>query len=263
MRFPDGVRQVTAFLLRIFKRLVSHRRPCLTAWLNVLRKTLPVVADQLSRRRDDLRRAPVIDIQRHRLRFRIILREAQHDFRTRAAEPVDGLIVVPDNEEVVLRRRQHPDHLILKRTDILKFIHEDILKPALPLRKFLRSFAEQLITFHNDIVKINPSVLILPLLVLSVNLPERLLRHDGRIKPVDVSLRRLHTADLPRHLLRQLVLTGGAAPGVVQDLADQLHPHAVRQNAARSQIHHRPENAVIDGMEGPEHHLRGGGMFHF
>ena len=79
----------------------------------------------------NLRRTAVIYRKRNDLRFRIIVRKMQHNLRLCAPETVDGLIVVPHDKEMILRRRDLPYKTILQRRDILKFINQQIAVSAL------------------------------------------------------------------------------------------------------------------------------------
>jgi ABC-type cobalamin/Fe3+-siderophores transport system ATPase subunit len=84
------------------------------------------------------------------LKTKEILKEALMAF--------DGtLIVVSHDKQVVFRQGQKTQHIVLDRVDILKFIHQDILKLFLPAFADIRPVGEKLMALEHHIIEIQLS----------------------------------------------------------------------------------------------------------
>ena len=156
--FPVGLNLINdalVLLILIPKLMVQNRRSFLLVRLNFLGKTLLIILDNLAGSFHNQARTAVVRIQKHLFRRRIILFEVQHNLRLRAAETVDGLVVVAYDEQVILRRRQHPHNVVLQLIDILKFIHQDIPEFPLPGPENVLSFLQKLVAVDQHIVEID------------------------------------------------------------------------------------------------------------
>ena len=91
-----------------------------------LREALAVDRDHACRRLDHRGRASVVRREHHAPRRRVVVREAEDSADVGEAPRVDRLVVVADDEEVVLRRRQHPDEAELGGVDVLELVDADV-----------------------------------------------------------------------------------------------------------------------------------------
>ena len=71
-------------------------------------------------------------MQYHLLHPRKILGHMQHDFRFCSTEPVNGLIIVPHQKQVIFRKGKQLDNIILQLIDILELIDQDVSELFLP-----------------------------------------------------------------------------------------------------------------------------------
>ena len=117
------------------------------------------MSDQIARRRNDCRCAPVILFEGHNFGIRIHFLKREHDFRLRTAETIDRLVIVPHNKQIIHRLRHQAHNIVLDLVDILKFIHEDIRIALLPRRKNIFSLCEQFVGISKHVVKIDQSIL--------------------------------------------------------------------------------------------------------
>ena len=78
-----------------------------------------VVGQQMPSRRDDIRRAAVVDLEGVVVRTGEVLREIDQELRRGSGVPVDDLVVVADAEAVVRRRREQPDEQHVRRVQVL------------------------------------------------------------------------------------------------------------------------------------------------
>ena len=106
-------------------------RPLLILSPNLLGETLPVVLDDPTGSLHNRLTATIIHIQKHSLCLWIILLKMKHNLRLRTPEPVDGLVVVSYDEQIILRSCKHADNIVLEPVDILELVHQNI--PELPL----------------------------------------------------------------------------------------------------------------------------------
>ena len=65
----------------------------------------------------------VILVQQKTRGIGIVPLKPQHDLRLGTSEPVDGLVIIPHYEQVILRLSQHSHDLILDPVNILKLIN--------------------------------------------------------------------------------------------------------------------------------------------
>ena len=94
--------------------------PCRPDFLG---KTGPVVRDNPPRSLHNLAAAAVIGIQENFSRTGIIPFKAQHQLRLCPAEPVNGLVVIPHNKQVVSGKGQHFYDFILNPVNVLELIY--------------------------------------------------------------------------------------------------------------------------------------------
>ncbi len=79
----------------------------------------------------------------------------EHNLGIGASKPIDRLVVIAHNKQIVLRLCEKPYHLILQRTDVLKFIHKDIAEAFLPHFKDFRPGYQKVAAQQNHVVEIN------------------------------------------------------------------------------------------------------------
>ena len=94
--------------------------PCRPDFLG---KTGPVVRDNPPRSLHNLAAAAVIGIQKDFPCVGIIPLKPQHQLRLCPAEPVNGLVVIPDNKQVISGKSQHFHNFILNPVYILELIN--------------------------------------------------------------------------------------------------------------------------------------------
>ena len=123
---------------------VKHRLPGRAYRLRLFYKTAFICGNKPSCSRYNFRRAAVILCEFHDTCLRIILPEAQHDFRPRAAEGINRLVVVSYDKQVVFRLRKQAQHLILHGIDILEFIHQNVAEFLLPGLPYVRPGYKQI-----------------------------------------------------------------------------------------------------------------------
>ena len=141
------------------KFLFHHRNSCFRCWCDLFFKSFFIKGDQISRLLDDLRPGAIICIQYYFSGIGIIPGKIQHDLRFCSTKPVNGLIIITDDKQIVLRCRQHPDNVILNLVDILKLIDQNILIFPLPCRQNIRALHQQFLTVYQHVIKINKPVL--------------------------------------------------------------------------------------------------------
>ena len=72
----------------------------------------------------------------------------------RAAELVDGLVVVADHREVVERGGKELDDFVLRKIRVLKLVHQDVRKPPAQFAEHARPLAEQLQHVQHQVAEI-------------------------------------------------------------------------------------------------------------
>ena len=151
----DLYRQI--LLARILPELRDNRLSMPSSRPDRLGKAFFIFLNQAQCRFYDLLRTPVIHIEKHPPRIRVIALKSQHNLRLRPAEPVDRLIVISDDKEVIFRQCQHPNNLILQAVDVLKLINQDVPIPPLPGRQDIFSFRKKFQTQHHHVIEIDES----------------------------------------------------------------------------------------------------------
>ena len=91
------------------------------------------MSDYPQRAIDNVSAGPVIHIQKNLSGIRIIICKLHHNAWLCPPEPIDGLVIIPYDKQIVFRRRKHADHVILGLVHILEFIHQYIAELLLPL----------------------------------------------------------------------------------------------------------------------------------
>ena len=85
----------------------------------------------------------------------IILTEPEHQLRISAPEPVDRLIIISYHKQIVLRKRQHPENIVLYPVAILEFVYQNVSEPYLPHRQYIGTGDKKFITYYGHIVKVD------------------------------------------------------------------------------------------------------------
>ena len=120
----------------------------------------------------------------------------QHDLRLRSSEPVDRLIIISNNEQVVLRCCKLPHNFVLQTIDILKLIHENISKTLLPVCQDIRPRMEQICRITAHIIKVDLSEKLLLPFIIPADFPKNLFRAGCRIKVIQIDTFRFHLGNL-------------------------------------------------------------------
>ena len=170
--------------------------------------TVFIVIDHLHSCIQDISTAPVIDIQDHRLRIFKIFRKIQHDLRASATEMIDRLIIVSHHKQIVLRCCQHLHDIILKMIDILKLIHQNIVKLFLPCRQDIFSFFQKFITAQQHIIKVKFSSFIQDFSISLKDLSEHFIRAAGRIIMLQSDPSTLYNTDLLGNIFHKIPFLG-------------------------------------------------------
>ena len=113
--------------------------------------------DHLDRRLKDISRAAVVYPQNNTPGSGKVLFKMKHDIRTCSPKTIDRLVIVPHDKQIVGRRGQHTEDVILQRIDILELIHHDPGKAFPPESKNVRAPDKQIVTIREHIVKIQLS----------------------------------------------------------------------------------------------------------
>ena len=93
----------------------------------------------------------------------------EHDLRLGSPEPVDGLVIISHDEQIVLRGRQHAHDIVLELVNILELIHQNIPELSLPGSQDIRAFLQKLIAVAQHIVKVDLSAAPQPVVILIEN----------------------------------------------------------------------------------------------
>ena len=111
-------------------------------WLDFLLIPVFIMPDHTKRTFHNMCVRTIINIQQNTLCLRIILHKIFHDSWFCTAESIDRLVIIPNNEQIILRRCQHTDDIILHLINILELIYQHIVIFFLPPCKKIRSFKE-------------------------------------------------------------------------------------------------------------------------
>ena len=162
---PDVLQHECILLQRVGRLITQCPSPRTLHGPDLLREAMFVPGDDMRRKADDFLVRPVVVGEGDARGARVIALEAEHDAGIRATKGVDRLIVVPDDEEIVFRQREHTHDFILERTDILELIDEQILVLLLPAPELRRFVAEELTTAKQHIIEVHQALLPQALLV--------------------------------------------------------------------------------------------------
>ena len=171
-RILYGFDQEKVLFLLVLKRKIAYRLLCALCGMDLFFKAFLIVANQIHRAVHDVLVAAVVGIQKDRRTARILLWELKHDLRFGTAKPVDGLVIIPDNKEVILRACEHTDDVKLQLVDVLKLIDQYVLVLVLPRLQNIRPLVKQLVGIQKHIIEIEPPVLLHIPVILLVDLPK-------------------------------------------------------------------------------------------
>ena len=121
-------------------------------------KPIFIVGNQRKGCPDNPASAPVIFLQTQLVCTCIIPGKMSHQFRPCTAELVDGLVIVAHKKQLVLRRCQKAQNLVLQRIHILHLIHQYVPKLLLPDLQVIGALQKQLPGHREHIVKIDESI---------------------------------------------------------------------------------------------------------
>ena len=136
--------QPRGFLFLVVKRVGAHFVRRFLVGGQLLLEQLRVLRQHATRGLEDLPRAAAILVEDDRLDFVVPL-EPHQDVRVRARPGEDRLLVVTDCEEVAMRCGELVQQVVLDCVDVLKFVHEQIVKPVRDPVGERRGFGDQLV----------------------------------------------------------------------------------------------------------------------
>ena len=157
----------------------NHGSATLLVRSYILLVSFIVESYDISRRLHNLRCGAVVHIKHNLTGISVVIAEVEHDIRLGASEAIDALVIIPDNEQIILRLCKKPYCVILNLIDILKLIDKDILKLALPCRKDVPPRHEKLVGIAQHILKIYLSAAAQLTGILLINASEYIRRAVG------------------------------------------------------------------------------------
>ena len=135
---------------------------------------------------------------------------------------IDRLIVIPNNKEVIFRLGKEPDHIILQRIDILKFIHQNIPEFFLLGFQNIRSLTQKIPGVEKHIVKIQKSLPPAFFQVSLIDLSENFIRATLGIIIFQIHPVSLHQADLSAQIFQKLSFLTEIRPVFLRQLTQKL-----------------------------------------
>ena len=140
----------------VFQAVIAARsRWCSCGGTDRLGEAFAVDGDHTRRGGDDRRRAPVVRRQHHAARRRVVGSEAQDPSDVGKPPGVDRLVVVPDHEQVVLRRGEETNEPQLRRIHVLELVDADVAEARLPPEAEPRIGLEKVAGAHDEIVEVD------------------------------------------------------------------------------------------------------------
>ena len=254
---PDICGQLRRLLSHMAEQTEFHRTAVFPVRPDFFWKPLFILNDQPSCAFQDLGSAPVIRFQSHHSRRRIVFRKTQHDFRIGAPEPVDRLVIIAHNKQVMLRLSQHFHDIILQRADVLKFINQKILKLLLPQLQDVRPPGEQPVAPDHDIIEIQLFIFLHPQLVFPVYVPKYFLGQDSGIEMGNIHPGTLDRTDLPADGGRKICFTLRPAVAMTGNFPQKLVLLFFTYDILPGNMICMTENPVEYTMKGAKSRLRG------
>ena len=114
---------------------------------------------------DDVRRRAVILFEEHDARVREVAFEVQEIAEIRAAERVDGLVVVPHHADVPVVFGKQTNEGVLRGVDVLVFVHEHVSEAFFVARAHVRMFEKKTDRLLDKVVEVEGVLRAEPLLV--------------------------------------------------------------------------------------------------
>ena len=116
----------------------------------------------------------VVVRQSERRRGREILSQTVEVLRIRAAEAVDGLIGITDDEQPLSWTGDQFDQTVLNRVDVLKLVHEQVLRAGAHAAQQGRALLQVAQQIEQDIVEVARTIAIQQVLIGAVDGAQRL-----------------------------------------------------------------------------------------
>ena len=202
----DTLDQIQRLLLLIFKISQFHRRSRFFQAPDLFIKALLILPNETTGSLYHRTGRTKIFIQQHHRRPRIILLEIQHNLRFSSPKPVNRLVIVSHNKQILSWLCKHPHYLVLQLVNILKLIHQNVVVMILPLSQNIRALQKKLIAVNQHIVKINEICPGEPLLVFLKHTAKRVFRTTGRIIMLQRNLLIFYQADLTCQIRKKFLL---------------------------------------------------------
>ena len=102
----------------------------------------------------------MVDVQRVRRRTAVVLGQVHEHSRVRARVPVDGLVVVPDREQLLLRSGEQPDEQHQDGSEVLCLVDEQVGRAAGHARAQHRVGEQQRDSEVHLFVEVQPAVVV-------------------------------------------------------------------------------------------------------
>ena len=134
-------------------------RPALAPGPELLLFPVGVVAYHRPRGVEDLLRAPVVLLELHDLRVRVVALEIEDVADVRAAPAEDALVVVADDREVLPEAGEVSQQNVLRSVGVLIFVDQDVLVALLPFLQSLIARLEQPADQQQEVVEVDRVVL--------------------------------------------------------------------------------------------------------
>ena len=129
-----------------------------------------IVGDDGVRRIENRLRRAVVLLEADDLRAAVLLFKRQNIFNRRAAEFVDGLVVVTHDADVFISARKKRRKPVLKLVRVLILVDEHIAELALVIGSHVLERVQELHGLENDIVKVQRVCVMEPLLIALIDL---------------------------------------------------------------------------------------------
>src|SRR3989344_5746792 len=126
-------------------------------------------------------RGTVVLLEGDHGRVRVIFLKFENVADIRLAPPIDGLVVIADDEEVTMLSRKERDEEILRVIRVLILVHEDVAEAVLIALQNIGIFREQFDGKHKEIVKVERVVFTERLFVRSIHLGDDLFKITTRM----------------------------------------------------------------------------------
>ena len=154
-QLEDALGDELRLLMHVAQRHQGRQHPSFAVRAQLLLELLAIAGDGRVRQREDRRRAAVVREQAQLLALRMAFGELEDVLEVRAAEGVDALRIVADDQQVPMRRRGDVDDLALQAVGILVLVDQHRGKPPADALARGRHLDEQPFPVQEQVVEIH------------------------------------------------------------------------------------------------------------